>query len=462
MKVLITFSLVWLCAVVFLPVITEAQPVTRVVGGYGHTLFTKSDGSLWVMGYDSNGQLGDGAPEASTNRPERIPATNVTAIAAGEFDSMFVANGALWDMGYDGSGELGNGSSLNSSTPIMIMPTNVTAIASGEQFNLILKSDGSLWAMGNNSFGQLGDNTTDNGNFYTNQPEQVVPDNVTAIAAGLFHSLYIKSDGSLWGMGYDYYGQLGDGIFNTNGIQGTNQVEKIEPGNVTAIAAGQGHSLFLESDGSLWAMGWNQFGQLGDGTTNNVNRPEMIVASNVVAIAAGEAHSLFLKSDGSVWGMGWDQYGQLGDGYFAANPPYGTNRPEELVPGNVTAIAAGYFHSLFIKKGGGLWGTGQDVYGQLGDGVSYPFFSPLNGTNQPEQILGPYNQIATQRASGGNMQFYFVGLAGTNYALDRSFNLTQPNWGPQLTNAASSYAVLTLTNSISPGTNNFWRIRSVP
>src|SRR6266566_4769739 len=86
---------------------------------------------------------------------------------------------------------------------------------------------------------------------------------------------------------------------------------------VTNIAAGYGHSLFLKSDGSLWAMGFNPEGQLGDGTSNNTNAPEQIVAGGVTAIAAGYFHSLFLKSDGSLWTMGYNDYGQLGDG--AAN-----------------------------------------------------------------------------------------------------------------------------------------------
>ena len=75
---------------------------------------------------------------------------------------------------------------------------------------------------------------------------------------------------------------------------------------VTNIAGGLYHSLFVMSDGSLWAMGENGNGQLGDGTfnVNGINRPEQIVSSNVVAAAAGYYHSLFLKSDGSLWGMG--------------------------------------------------------------------------------------------------------------------------------------------------------------
>src|ERR1035437_3735086 len=84
---------------------------------------------------------------------------------------------------------------------------------------------------------------------------------------------------------------------------------------VTNVAAGSSgyHSLFLKSDGSLWAMGYNYSGQLGDGTTASTNFPEqIIVASNVTTIAAGGMHSLFLENDGSLWTMGNNFYGQLG------------------------------------------------------------------------------------------------------------------------------------------------------
>ena len=194
----------------------------------------------------------------------------------------------------------------------------VTNIAQGSMadHSLFLKSDGSLWAMGSNQYGQLGDGTD---NEYTNQPVQIVSAGVKAIAMGQYDSLFIKTDGSLWTMGRNSEGQLGDGTFNLS----TNRPEQIVASGVTAIAAGGRHSLFLKSDGSLWAMGNNYYGQLGDGSyitdyPYGTNMPEKIVANGVAAIAAGEVHSLFLKTDGSLWAMGYNGDGELGDGTFSS------------------------------------------------------------------------------------------------------------------------------------------------
>jgi alpha-tubulin suppressor-like RCC1 family protein len=108
---------------------------------------------------------------------------------------------------------------------------------------------------------------------------------------------------------------------------------------VTNIAQGceAFHSMFLKADGSLWVMGDNERGQLGDGTFNSTNRPAEIIPSGVTTIAAGEYYSLFLKVGGSLWAVGDNDYGQLGNGTFNS-----TNQPEEIVDGGVTAIAAGY------------------------------------------------------------------------------------------------------------------------
>jgi alpha-tubulin suppressor-like RCC1 family protein len=440
------------------PITGGAQPVTGVAAGRYHSLFLKRDGSLWAMGNNVSGALGDGTFN-QTNRPEQIVTSNVMAITAGAYHSLYVrSDGSLWAMGWNYNGQLGDGSyhtfaPYGADIPEQIVATNVAAIAAGGLHSLFLKNDGSLWAMGDNASGQLGDGTYNP----TNQPEMIAAGNITTVAAGSLHSLFLKGDGSLWAMGDNESGQLGDGTYNQ-----TNQPEMIVASNVTTIAAGDFFSVFLKSDGSLWAMGANDFGQLGDGSYNTTNRPEMIVASNVVAIAAGSLHSLFLKSDGSLWGMGNNNVGQLGDG--SANNDNGlglTNRPEQIVVGDVTAVAAGGYHSLFLTRDGSLWAMGSDQYGQLGDGT-------YNSINLPKRIVvghpgfQGYNQLAVQLLSGGNVSLSYIGITGTNYVLERTFNLSPADWIPQVTNAAGFDGLLIFTNTPDPTTNNFWRIRPAP
>jgi hypothetical protein len=173
--------------------------------------------------------------------------------------------------------------------------------------------------MGYNEQGELGIPLF----HYVSTPRQIASD-VKALAAGDYYSLFIKNDGSLWGMGDNVFGQLGDNTFNA-----TNLPVLIVPNNVMAIACGADHSIFIKTDGSLWAMGNNSEGQLGDGSTNLfVNQPEQIVASNVVAIAAGGNHSLFITTDGNLWGMGQNGYGELGDGFTDTICPV----PEQIFP----------------------------------------------------------------------------------------------------------------------------------
>jgi len=141
--------------------------------------------------------------------------------------------------------------------------------------------------MGANSNGQLGDGTT----TPRNSPVQIFSSGVQAIAAGCYHSLIVKTDGSLWAMGDNTFGELGDGTT----IQ-RNAPVQIFLGGVRAIAAGQYHSLILKTDGSLWAMGLNATGELGDGTAQNSCTAPELIAANVQMIAAGAGHSLIVAS----------------------------------------------------------------------------------------------------------------------------------------------------------------------
>jgi alpha-tubulin suppressor-like RCC1 family protein len=368
----------------------------------------------------------------------------VTKIAAGISRSLLLkSDGTLWTVGYVGPLEMEADGGTNNKTnqppqPPQLVASNVTAMAAGGYHTLFLKSDGSLWAKGANQFGQLGDGTY--GTFeQTNGPEQIVGSYVIAIVAGNQFSLFLKRNGSLWGMGWNSDGQLGDG---TSGAYAqTNRPEQIVASNVTAIAAGGVHSLFVKSDGSLWTMGYNVDGQLGNGTYGEYDRPgtirpQQIIASNVTAIAAGNMHSLFLKSDGSLWAMGSNAEGKLGDGHYNNNP----NRPELIVASNVTAIAAGSAHSLFLKSDGSLWGMGLNFFGQLGYGTD-------------EAVLRPVQIVAsnvTAIAAGGSHSL-FLKTDGSLWAM--GWNKYGQLGDGTTNNTNRSKQIVT-----DPTKNNFWRI----
>lgn len=431
----------------------RAQTITGVAGGGDYSLFLRSDGSVWAAGENDAGQLGDGTYSA-TNLPQKIAGSGVTAIAAGSSHSLFLkADGSLWGMGDNSIGELAQNSNLTeTNVPVEIMPGNVTAIAAADGLSLFLKSDGSLWGMGLNQDGQLGDGRFNAGPLGTYVPVEIVSSNVTAVAAGGYHGLFIKNDGSLWGMGDNAQGQLGDGTTNNVDVP-----EELVSSGVAAVAAGFNHTLFLKDDGSLWAMGSDNAGQLGNGEVEpfrqGVTAPVEIVSSNVTAMAAGFEFSLFIKTGGSLWAFGENNAGQLGDGTYN-----NTNQPEEIVSSNVTAIAAGGYHALYIKNDGSAWVTGNDAFGGLGDGVEMD-------TNRPEPVTAfapGYNVITPMPVKPDGISLAYRGATRGLYALDRSLSLSGAVWTPQYTNSAGSAGMLVFTNTPKPGTNNFWRVRFVP
>lgn len=259
-------------------------------------------------------------------------------------------------------------------------------VSGGRGHSLVVCRDGTTSACGINEDGQLSYNSTDSYRF---SPVQVLYQDgsgapatlrdVVAVAAGYGHSLFLRADGTVWAAGDNEYGQLGD--TTTTDRRVAVQVRKPDGTPLTgirSIAAGYYHSLFLSTDGTVWAVGENHFGQLGIGTSGGYRKECVKVKGpggtdtlrNIIAISAGGEHSLFLTQEGTVWAVGSNSYGELGDGTFRSKAtPVQVIRSDSSPLDNVVSISAGDDHSLFLRRDGTVWATGRNYYGQLGIGV---------------------------------------------------------------------------------------------
>jgi alpha-tubulin suppressor-like RCC1 family protein len=342
-------------------------------------------GSAWAWGYNSSGQLGN-ATTTNSSTPVQVSlpsGTTVTAIAGGSAHSLaLTSSGQVLAWGYNADGELGNGITTTTgcfciSTPVAVsLPSGitVTAIAGGQSHSLALTSTGQVLAWGSNSYGQLGNGSTTN----SSTPVAVsLPSGttVTAIAAGDGHSLALTSSGQVLAWGWNFYGQLGNGT--TTNSSTPVPVSLPSGTTVTAIAVGFYHSLALTSSGQVLAWGWNFYGQLGNGTTTTTTSCQCIPTpvqvslpsgTTVTAVAGGYGHSLALTSTGRMLAWGYNGYGELGNGSTTnSSTPVAVSLPSGTT---VTAIAGGFYHSLALTSSGQVLAWGINNYGQLGNGTT--------------------------------------------------------------------------------------------
>lgn len=398
--------------------ISQSQSLSA---GGSYSLFVCNDSTVNTWGYNAYGQLGDGTTVNKTI-PQQILLSDITAVAGGSQHSLFLKNdGTAWASGTGTFGVLGDGMNTDAITPVQVSLTGITAVAAGNLHSLFLRNDSTVWASGWNTYGQLGDGSTSN----RLTPVQVSGlSGIVAIAAGYGHSLFLKNDGTVWACGYNYSGQLGDSTSNNNR---TTPVQVYDLSGVTAIAAGQFHSLFVKNDGTAWACGGNSFGQLGDGTTTGKIIPVQITTlSGVTKVSSIADFSLFLKNDGTAWGCGVNNDGQLGDG--TTNSSSTPVQVSSLT--GITSIAAGNQHSLFAKYDGTVWACGTDVNGQLGNG-------PQSNSSVPVQVINlctgfSYSAIQSQFISAGDRHSIFI-CADSTVNVCGGVNYSQLGGGGSLT-----------------------------
>jgi len=355
--------------------IRREQGRAFVSAGSEFTSIIRADGTLWAWGGNIRSQVGisggiKGAPgEQGAAKSIGVPSpgqkgrdSDWAFVASGINHSAVIKNnGTLWAWGSNNQRTLGDGTDTRRLDPFRIGTDADWAYVSVGMHTLAVKTDGTLWAWGVNEVGRLGLGRDVSGR---STPAQVGTDSDWAfVVAGDGHSLAVKKDGSLWAWGDNRYGQLGlsaGARFEPTEVQsGTRWVY---------LSSRKRHSMGIREDGTLWAWG---AGQLGNGETvrtlTEVIRRGMVQVgtdTNWASVAAGSGYSLAIKTDGSLWG--WGDNLANGSGQREGSTPTPARIGRES---NWAFVSAGDFHSVAVKTDGSLWAWGLNRGGQVGDGT---------------------------------------------------------------------------------------------
>jgi alpha-tubulin suppressor-like RCC1 family protein len=417
--------------------------VTAIAAGIDHSLALDASGNLWGLGNDYEGQIGDAPPDTCPAGRSRCSAavqipglTGITAIAAGRLFTLALdGNGRVWGLGDDAAGQLGTGctgmidhaAACSTAVAIDGLPPSV-AIAASDSFSLALDRTGRVWGLGDNEAGQLGDTPgiCPAGARICGTPVAVPGlTDIRVIAAGEYHTLALDGAGHVWGLGNNVSGELGvaeeacpDRIACRAPVQIPGLVD------ITAIGGAPSHTLAVDASGTVFGVGSNEFGQLGDTPGSCPTRPSSCRTvvpipglPGSTAVSGGGGFTLALDKSGHVWALGRNADGQTGEDRSATC----TGEYQDIcstavqIPGldNVTAVAAGFFYSLALDANGIVWGLGYNQDGQLGD---TPGVCP-SGANACRQVVQVPGFTGATAIAAGHYFSLALGADGTVYGL---------------------------------------------
>jgi len=274
-------------------------------------------------------------------------------------------------------------------------------------------------------------------------------------AAGIDHTTAVKIDGTLWAWGGNNFGQLGDGTLDSK----STPVQIGTDTNWTNLSNGLFYSLALKIDGTLWAWGDNSAGTLGDGTNVQRTAPVQVGTDTTwTSIATRFIHDLALKADGTLWAWG---SGTLGDGINSSR-----NAPVQIGTDDTwSKVAAGSFHSLALKTDGTLWAWGNNSVGQLGDGTFDGKRTPIRIgiDNTWSQVAAGFDHSLALKTDGTLWAWgdNTSGQLGDGTTLDKNIPVqigTDNTWSKMVTGIANSFALKTDDTLWAWGSNSSGRL----
>jgi hypothetical protein len=310
----------------------SGKPLNVLMAAFGgnHAIVVDTDKRVYTFGSNSDGQLGREV-ESCPNCPDKVPRllqtknyTQIQFVAAsvGDCHSLLLdIEGFVYSFGCNTEGQVGSGSgSHNHTFPVRInrgdiANKNIVAISAGYEFSLALDIDGNVYSCGGNYAGQLG--RSGQSSLFLRVLGLLKNKKIKAINSGTHHAFAVDEDGNLFGWGDNTYSQLGIANDGPDKMQFRSPVhitKGIKNKRVVQVASGAFFSLILDSEGHVYATGYNNVGQLGIPNVSSINSFTLVPFSSkikIVRIIAGDSHTLVLDEKGNLYAWGFNSYSQV-------------------------------------------------------------------------------------------------------------------------------------------------------
>ena len=351
--------------------------------GLEHTITLSDDGTAYSFGLNEGGALGLGHNK-SVSLPTPIPnLPKIKMISCGAYFTVCVDHeGFIWSFGENNIGQLGTGNNTEFDVPqkIQNIPP-VLSVSCGYEHTLFITNDNNLWSFGRNDYGQLCLGNTERQPLL---PQKTSFSNVSKLSTGYHHSLFEKNNGEIFACGNNERGACGLGYFDSPQV--TPSLILNLPSNIVHFVSGPYQNLFLDSEGNVFSVGDNMFGQLGLGHNTNQNELNKIPNIPPIKIISCVSASCYLIDfEGNLWTFGNNSFGQLGHGGDTTN----INVPKIInTLKDIQQISYGCSGNHFLAKNSQnqIFASGKNHRGQLGTGDN-------QSVSTPKEIHSQYSTI---------------------------------------------------------------------